>query len=114
MSRPRMRTGSFVVTKDVRVTARRGVTVRIGAGDAPRQALESTARFDALGNPVRRDRVATERARVESRSRKGNRARTYAERSKRDRRAGIFRDEQGRIVRTLDMGDEPIPTGGVR
>lgn len=114
MSRPRMRTGSWVETREVRVTSRRGVTVRIGAGDAPRQALESTARFDALGNPVKRERVATERARVESRPRKGNRALTGAERAKHDRRAGIYRDEQGRVVRTLDMDDAPIPTGGVR
>lgn len=114
MGRPRMRSGSYVMTKEVRVTARRAVNVRIGAGDAPRPALESTARVDMLGNPVKRERVATERARVESRPRKGNRVLTGVERAKRDCKAGIYRDEQGRVMRTLDMGDAPIPTGGKR
>jgi hypothetical protein len=54
----------MVAPRNVLVTERRGVVVRMGRDDAPVPALTTIKNLDELGNPVRRDHLAADRARV--------------------------------------------------
>lgn len=120
--KPTFRTGNIVTPNVARVTARRGITVKIGNGDAPDYGLarpqSMTTGTAILGatQKVRRESLATDLARVSSADGPAviRVALTFSERTPADVARNVFRETNGtgatRQIRTLAMGDDVLPT----
>lgn len=120
--KPTFRSGNIVTPNVARVTARRGITVKMGNGDAPDWGLarpqSMTTGTAILGatHKVRRESLATDLARVSSTEGPAvvRVALTFSERTVEDVARNVFRETNGkgltRQIRTLAMGDDVLPT----
>lgn len=103
-ARPQFRTGNVVPPADVRVTARRGA----GRDFIPAEPLTSVAAvpfwLDGVANV---EATAAERASVDTSTRRENVV-TEVAFMERDTASGVFTLANGAMVRTVDMGDEPL------
>jgi hypothetical protein len=108
------------IPADVRATQRKSQTVRMGRDDAPTSTLERVA-TNINGSPINRagwsamtawtlnDEGFTTSAPVNP-APKDNDVMTSREADDVDAAAGIYRQRDGAVVRTVARGDDPLPT----
>lgn len=103
--KPMFRSSDVIGTPaDVRVTARKSITVKMGRDDAPAESKLQ----GVLGS---RESISTELAKITPKTAlEAGEVLTYDGRSPRDAAAGVFRTEKGHYVRTVAMDETPLGT----
>jgi hypothetical protein len=112
---PAFRTGTIVTPPSPKVTQRKSVTVKMGRDNAPltmnETVMSSGTHYTSLGIVKQpRESLATEIAKRGQVTRVEVRVLTGAEQDVRDLAANVFRNSNGRVERTVTMGDAALPT----